>query len=303
MVRAFALTFQPLLGKNIRVVTHLDGLVGAVMGDPEQLQQVMMNLVLNARDAMPDGGKLDIGTANVELDEVDVAAIDPDAVSGSYVLLTVTDNGKGMDEATRQRVFEPFFTTKGVGEGTGLGLATAYGIIRQSNGWIDVSSEVGVGTSFRVYLPCIDDPSPSEAVGSRIDTARAKGKEQATILLVEDQEAVRAFTKAALEQHGYAVIDASDGEQAIAVAKQHLGQIDLLVTDVVLPGMNGKAVSKRLKALERNLKVLFISGYTADVFIERGELDVGAAFLQKPFSPDDLEAKIQGVLKTPFEPS
>jgi len=299
-VRGFARTFQPLLGKNISLVTHLGGSVGTVMGDLEQLQYAMMNLVLNARDAMPDGGQLDIGTANVELDEAGVAAIDPDAVPGSYVLLTVTDNGKGMDEATRQRVFEPFFTSKGVGEGTGLGLATVYGTIRQSDGWIDVSSEVGVGTSFRVYLPRIDGPSHSEPVENGIGKAIANGIDRATILLVEDQEAVRAFTKAALEQYGYHVIDAPDGEQALAAATRHPGQIDLLVTDVVLPGMNGKALSQQLKRLQRDLNVLFISGYTADVFIDRGELEVGASFLQKPFSPRDLEAKIQGVLKAPF---
>ena len=196
-----------------------------------------------------------------------------------------------MDETIQKEIFEPFFTTKGVGKGTGLGLSTVYGIIRQNGGWIDVWSEVGVGTTFKVYLPRMDACAVEK---EEISVSVAGGGE--TILVVEDQEAVRSFAKAALRQHGYQVIHAGDGDQALSVAKLHSGQIHLLVTDVVMPGLNGKELSERLKELRPNLKVLFISGYTADVIAQRGILDPDVAFLHKPFSPDELAAKVREVL-------
>ena len=291
-IRESARMFQRLIGEDIALETHLDDSLGQVMADPHQIHQVIMNLVVNARDAMPDGGRLDIGTMNVDLGAENSAPIHLDAIPGRYVLMSVTDNGHGMDETTRRHIFEPFFTTKEVGKGTGLGLSTVYGIMRQSGGWIDVWSEVGVGTSFKVYLPRIDGCPVPERNGFSVPTER--GSE--TILVVEDQKAVRSFTKAALKQYGYHVIEASDGDEAIAVARQYSGEIHLLLTDVVLPGMNGKELSGKLRALRANLKVLFISGYTADVIAHRGVLSRGVAFLHKPFSPGELATKVRDVL-------
>jgi CheY-like chemotaxis protein len=206
--------------------------------------------------------------------------------------MTVTDTGHGIDEAIRQHIFEPFFTTKEAGKGTGLGLSTVYGIVRQSGGWIEVRSEVGVGSSFQVYLPRVD-ASPAE-VPSQASAAMEKGSE--TILLVEDQAAVRALTKSVLEQHGYNVLEACDGDEAMAVAGPYPGEIHLLVSDVVLPGMNGKELSERLETMRSNLKVLFISGYTANVILHAGAPVGGVEFLRKPFSPDELAAKVREVL-------
>ena len=258
-----------------------------------------MNLAVNARDAMPDGGSLRIETTNADLSAGSCAAGNPDSTPGRYVIMSVTDTGQGMDETVRQRIFDPFFTTKEVGKGTGLGLSTVYGIVRQSGGWVDVSSEVGAGTAFKVYLPRIDAcPRPEE---DRIGPATETGDE--TILVVEDQESVRAFTMDALNQHGYRALEASDGNEAIAVAERYPGRISLLLTDVVLPGMNGKELSERLKGVRRDLKVLFMSGYTADVIASHGVLDDGVAFLHKPFSPEALAAKIREVLADPSSPA
>jgi PAS domain S-box-containing protein len=288
---------QRLIGEDIAFTARLDAFLEQVMADPDQIHQVLMNLVVNARDAMPDGGRLEVETANVDIGEND-GGNGHDAVPGRYALMTVTDTGRGMDETVRQQVFEPFFTTKEFGKGTGLGLSTVYGIIRQSGGWIDVRSEVGVGTSFRVYLPRIDGrPLPE-----RQETGASTETGSETILLVEDQPAVRSFTSAALERYGYRVIEASGGEEAIAVAGRHEGRIHLLLTDVVLPGMNGKELSDRLKAVRPDLKVLFTSGYTADVIAHRGVLDHGLSFLHKPYSLDELAAKVREILGEASEP-
>ena len=289
---------QRLIGEDIALGTHLEGSLGQVMADPDQLHQVIMNLAVNARDAMPDGGTLDIETMNVEFDEVGSVSLHHAVTPGRYVLMTVTDNGHGMDEAIRQQVFEPFFTTKGVGKGTGLGLATVYGIIRQSGGWIGVTSEVGVGTSFKICLPRTDASLLVEPAGM---SAPTEGGE--TILVVEDQEAVRGFTGAALREFGYHVLEASDGSEAIAVVKSHPGPIHLLLTDVVMPGIDGKELSQRLREMYLNLKVLFMSGYTADVIAQRGVLDCGLTFLQKPFSTDELAVKVREVLDGPTVPT
>jgi two-component system cell cycle sensor histidine kinase/response regulator CckA len=297
-VRASAPMLQRLIGEDIALETHLDGSLGPVMADPDQIQQVIMNLVVNARDAMPDGGKIVIETLNVQFNEERSAAIHPDAIPGHYVLMTVTDTGEGMDKTTRQRIFEPFFTTKELGKGTGLGLATVYGIIRQSGGWIDVWSEVGAGASFKIYLPRIDGIPIVEPKESGIHAESGSGM----ILVVEDQEAVRSFIKATLMQYGYDVIEASSGYEAVKAAQKYSGEIGLLLTDVVLPGMNGKELSERLKELRPNLKVLFVSGYTSDVITHRGVLNRGVAFLPKPFSPDELAAKVRNVLAGPSKP-
>jgi two-component system cell cycle sensor histidine kinase/response regulator CckA len=289
---------QRLIGKDIALETHLGNSLGQVMADPDQVHQVLMNLLGNARDAMPEGGKLEITTRNVDLDE-DSAASHPEASAGRHILMTVTDSGRGMDEATCQHVFEPFFTTKESSKGTGLGLATVYGIVKQSDGWIDVRSEVGVGTSFMVYLPRMDGRPLVEENG--IVAATEGGGE--TILLVEDQEAVRSLAKATLRQHGFQVIDASDGQEAIAVAERYCGEIHLLLTDVVMPGMNGKELSERLKVSRPGLKVLFVSGYTASVISHGGVIDHGIAYMPKPFSPDGLAAKVRKVLAAPAKPT
>ncbi|HXN50113.1 MAG TPA: PAS domain S-box protein, partial [Bryobacteraceae bacterium] len=284
---------ERLIGEDIVLETHLDGLQGQVMADPDQLHQVLMNLAVNARDAMPDGGRLTIETGNVHLGR-ESTAVQSGGAPGRYILMAVSDTGQGMDQAVRQQIFEPFFTTKELGRGTGLGLSTVYGIVRQSGGWIDVWSEVGVGSSFNVYLPRIDAcPVPE----GDADAAHAQGGGE-TILVVEDQEAVRSFAKTCLEQYGYHVIDGADGEQALAAAKAHPGHIDLLLVDVVLPGMNGRELAERLKELRPSIKVLFVSGYTADVIAQRGVLERGVAFLHKPFTPGQLTAKVRDVLAT-----
>lgn len=291
-IRESAPMLQRLIGEDVALVTRLDDSLGRVMADPDQMHQVIMNLAVNARDAMPDGGKLEIETGNADLAADGGSAGHPDAVPGRYVLMAVTDTGHGIDDAIRQHIFEPFFTTKEEGKGTGLGLSTVYGIVRQSGGWIEVRSEVGVGSSFQVYLPRVD-AAPAEAP-SPACAAADEGSE--TILLVEDQAAVRALIKSVLEQSGYHVLEAGDGDEAMAVAGRFPGDIHLLVSDVVLPGMNGKELSECLQTTRSNLKVLFISGYTANVVLNAGAPVGGVEFLRKPFTPDELAAKVRQVL-------
>lgn len=281
-----------LIGEDIAFTTRLDPRLGQVMADPEQIHQVIMNLAVNARDAMPDGGKLDVSTTNVQVGDAD-AATHPEAKPGPYVMITVTDTGSGMDEETRLRIFEPFFTTKSRDKGTGLGLSTVYGIVRQSGGWIDVASEPGVGTSFVLGFPRIDEEQvgeTQEAIGSIAPHAVE------TILIVEDQDAVRRLTMGILKGPGYQLLEAADSIAAMGIAQNYSGEIHLLLTDVVLPGMNGKELSERLKALRPNMKVLFTSGYPADVIAHRGVLDPGVAYIPKPFIPGELLEKIRQVL-------
>jgi two-component system, cell cycle sensor histidine kinase and response regulator CckA len=286
---------QRLIGEDIELATTLDPLVGQIMADPGQIDQVIVNLALNARDAMPEGGKLEITTSNVDVDE-NIVAAHPGAVPGRYVLMTVADTGIGMDEKTLQSVFEPFFTTKEPGKGTGLGLSTVYGIVRQSGGWINVQSEVGQGTSFRIYLPR-KDACPLPGLEASTTTKTLRGSE--TVLVVEDQEDVRRLAKTVLTTYGYHVVEAANGAEALVFANEHSGEIDLLLTDVILPGMNGKEVSERLRALNPRLKVLFTSGYPGDAIARRGIPERDVAYLPKPFSPDSLAAKIREVLTDP----
>jgi PAS domain S-box-containing protein len=288
---------QRLIGEDIVLEAHPGRLLGQVIADPDQIVQVIMNLAVNARDAMPDGGKLLIATRNITLSEA-TAARHPEATPGRYVLLTVADTGHGMDEAVRQHVFEPFFTTKELGRGTGLGLSTVYGIVRQGGGWIDVESKVGVGTSFKIYLPRTDGPATGALDGHPASLAGPG----ATILVVEDQEVVRSFIEATLQQYGYHVLSAFNGHAALEIVRQHPGEIHLLLTDVVMPGMNGKELSERLKELRPSLKVLFTSGYASDVIGRRGVLDDGIEFIPKPFSADTLARKVRAVL-APSAPS
>jgi PAS domain S-box-containing protein len=290
--------FQRLIGENIELVISLDPLLGSIMADSDQLQQVTMNLVVNARDAMSDGGRLEITTKNVELDESSIGA-HPDAVPGRYVVMTVTDTGIGMSEETIQCIFDPFFTTKAEGKGTGLGLTMVYGIVRQSGGWIEVSSKLGQGASFSVYLPRIDT-IPVENQAKPATATKRYGNE--TVLVVEDQKEVRRLTRNILESYGYQVIEAASGEQALSIEKDHPGEINVLVTDVILPGMNGKVLSECLRVLRPKLKVILMSGYPEDVISFRGIVEPDVAYLLKPFSPDSLAAKVRDVLEGPPPP-
>jgi CheY-like chemotaxis protein len=267
-----------------------------VKADPGQLEQVILNLAVNARDAMPHGGKLTIETANVELDETDTrqhAGVEP----GGYVMLAVSDTGVGMDAATQARIFEPFFTTKAQGQGTGLGLAIVYGIVKQSGGDIWVYSEPGRRTSFKIYLPRMDEVAPTVESQSLISDLSI-GTE--TVLLVEDEEAVRALACQVLEMSGYTVLEASHGGEALLLSEQWQDAIDLLVTDVIMPGgLNGRELAERLKALRPELKVLYVSGYTDETIVHHGVLEPGLFYLQKPFTPNTLASKVREVLDTP----
>jgi len=251
-----------------------------------------LNLVVNARDAMPDGGRLTIETSNVELDREYVAhhaVVEP----GPYVMLTVSDTGTGMDEATQARIFEPFFTTKGQGRGTGLGLATVYGVVKQSGGYIWVYSEIDHGTTFKVYLPQVSSESEKLPL-EKIASGPAPGTE--TILFVEDEESVRELVGEYLQARGYQIIEASDGLQALDLAAKHQGAIQLLITDVVMPRLSGRELATRLAAKRPGLKVLYISGYTDDSIFRHGVLEGGMAFLQKPFNLKSIAQKVREVL-------
>ncbi|MEO8348638.1 MAG: PAS domain S-box protein [Acidobacteriota bacterium] len=279
-----------LIGEDIQVVMNLDPALGTVRADAGQIEQVIMNLAVNARDAMPRGGQLSLETANVELDETYTRTHVP-AQPGPYVMLAVSDTGAGMDEATRERIFEPFFTTKEKGHGTGLGLSTVYGIVKQSGGYIWVYTEPGRGTSFKVYLPRVSAPAEplSAAEAAPVSVGGAE-----TILLVEDEESVRALSRKILESKGYRVLEAADGAQAVELA---LGRpIDLLLTDMVLPGMGGREIAARIHDTHPRAKVLYTSGYTDDVIVRRGLMERGAAFLEKPFTPTVLARKVREVL-------
>lgn len=283
-----------LIGEDIEVIAHLDAALGSVNADPSQIYQVLMNLVVNARDAMPSGGTLTIATSNVDLDHI-FANQYRDLTPGAYVHLSVTDTGCGMDEETRQHIFEPFFTTKAAGSGTGLGLATVYGVMRQSGGSILVHSEPGQGASFRLYLPRTDATANAGPTG-RPAGLLLSGTE--TILVVEDHEEVRNMVANSLKRYGYTVLEARNGEEALKLAAAHSGAFDLLITDMVMPGMNGRDLADRLTVLHAGLKVLYVSGYATNLIAEKGVLDAGMAFLHKPFSMTTLAARVRELLGT-----
>ena len=282
----------PVLGEDITVRMDLDPRLGHVRADAAQFEQVIMNLVFNARDAMPRGGRLTIQTSNVELG-ADSSAPRPGLSPGPYVILAVRDTGHGMDEQTRSHLFEPFFTTKGTGKGTGLGLATVYGTVDQSGGFVSVSSQIGEGTVFEIYLPRVDEPV--EAVEApRPVAAPVDGQE--TILVVEDDDAVRRMTRQFLLIKGYEVVEVRSAPEAIRCMESRGDTIDLVLTDVLMPGMKGGELVERLLKLRANLKVLYMSAYTEGDAINFGVLSPGMAFIEKPFSPDELAAKIRDVL-------
>jgi CheY-like chemotaxis protein len=268
------------------------GKLGRVKADPGQIEQVLLNLVVNARDAMPNGGRLTIETSNVELDR-GYSATHTSFEPGLYVMLTVTDTGCGMDAQTQARMFEPFFTTKGPGKGTGLGLATVYGVVKQSGGYIYVYSESGRGTTFKIYLPQVSADLDVLLPDSE-KRRSARGTE--TILFVEDEQSVRELVRDYLVGAGYCILEASDGVQALKVAAAHPGPVHMLITDVVMPHLSGPQLATKLSAERTDLKVLFISGYTDDTVFRHGVLEGGVAFLQKPFNLKALSQKIREVL-------
>jgi len=286
-----------VLREDIQLRCTLGADLGTIRVDPGQLEQVIMNLAVNARDAMPNGGMVTSETANVELDDAYLEAhpiAKPGLGVSQYVMLAVTDTGIGMDAATQARIFEPFFTTKDIGKGTGLGLATVQGIVQQSGGFIWVYSEPGHGTAFKIYLPRVDEPASHT---DDVPAQDARGTE--TVLVAEDVAAVRAVTREMLRRYGYTVLEAADGAAALRLAAEHPAPIHLLLTDVVMPDVNGRDLADQLARARPNVKVLFMSGYTDDAVVRHGVLQQGIAYLQKPFTPRSLAGKVRAVLDGP----
>jgi CheY-like chemotaxis protein len=283
-----------LVGEDVELVLERGESLGAIRIDRGQIEQVLMNLVVNARDAMPTGGRIVIATADVELDQ-DFVATHVDVRAGRHVMLSVADNGCGMTSEVRARIFEPFFTTKEV-RGTGLGLSTVHGIVQQSGGTIWVYSEVGLGTVFKIYFPVADGQASPHVDAAALDREDLRGHE--TILLVEDDPQVRALAKSILARYGYRVLEAQSAGDALLVAEQHGEEIDLLLTDVVMPRMSGRELTERIAPIRPGLRTVYMSGYTDDAVIRHGVLEANVAFLQKPFTAQSLVRKIRETLAT-----
>jgi PAS domain S-box-containing protein len=284
-----------LIGENFILTTHQQPSLGRVKADHGQIEQVILNLVVNARDAMPEGGKIAIETSDIDLDQV-YARGHLTVVPGPYVMLAVSDTGVGMDAATQERIFEPFFTTKELGKGTGLGLSTVYGIVKQSAGNIWVYSELGKGSTFKIYFPRIEDPAePLEK--PQVTSRTLQGKE--TILIVEDEDLVRSLVRVALQSNGYRVLESSDARQACQILEESREPIHLLLTDVVMPHMSGKELAERVATQHSDSRVLYMSGYTDNAVVLHSVLEATAHFLQKPFTPKALLKKVREVLDTP----
>jgi two-component system, cell cycle sensor histidine kinase and response regulator CckA len=294
VVSRIELILRRLIGEDIELTVKAGASLGHVLVDPSQAEQILMNLAVNSRDAMPTGGRLTIETDNVVLDERD-AGRQVSAVRGPHVVLSVSDTGVGMDALTESRIFEPFFTTKGPGRGTGLGLSTVFGIVQQSGGTIEVSSDLGKGTTFKIYFPRTNQSSRGTAKSLSSDAASSRGSE--TILLVEDDALVRALTRTLLREAGYHVLEAENAETALALAERHAAAIHLLLTDVVLPRVGGRQLADQLCARRPETKVLFISGYTNDAIIRHGVVDSAVELLQKPFTRVSLLRRVRGILE------
>jgi PAS domain S-box-containing protein len=288
---------ERLMGENVEVCVQLHAEATTIRADPHQMAQVIMNLAVNSRDAMPRGGRFSIETGLVEWGESQIQS-HPGAHAGPYVLLAVSDTGAGMNEETRRHIFEPFFTTKEVGKGTGLGLSTIHGIVEQSGGYVEVASELGRGTTFQIYMP--------RAVDAQVDSEKPEagpaigGKE--TVLVVEDQAVVRRYAAAALRTFGYQVLEAENADEALLVCERESERIDLILTDVVMPGLSGRELADRLKQRRPGIKVMFMSGYTDDAIVHHGAVEKDAEFIQKPFSPDQLAIKVRAMLVAAAEP-
>jgi len=284
-----------LVGEDIKIRVKLDGNLERVRADMGHMEQVVLNLVVNARDAMPGGGFLTLETGNLYLED-DSPPDNPDALRGPYVMVAVTDTGVGMDEATQSHLFEPFFTTKEVGRGTGLGLSTVYGIVKQNNGGIRVTSRPGQGSCFRIYLPVAStDAAPDVAPGPAPQIEKASG----TVLLVEDDEQVRSVAARILRQNGYAVLATGNPGEALAICRDQSKQIDLLLTDIVMPVINGRELAQKLAVIRPGLKVLYMSGYPREIVVHKNMLDPGIELLPKPFAPELLLARVHGILHQP----
>lgn len=292
VVRGLEPMLRRLIGADVELSIDAGEKLGSVRADPGQIEQVIMNLIVNARDAMPDGGEISLETTSIDLDETYVASnvvVPP----GRYVVLSVSDTGCGMDAETQRRAFEPFFTTKGKERGTGLGLSTSYGIIQQSGGYISLSSELGIGTVFRIYLPrCDARPEGSPFVSMRCGDCG--GTE--TILLIEDDDAVRAAVIRMLSPLGYRVLAARDGHEAFALLKSEDFLVDLILSDIIVPGVNGPEIARTIRRQGTIAKELFMSGYTDHAAFHNGALPDGMNFIQKPFTPSALAAKVREAL-------
>jgi CheY-like chemotaxis protein len=288
---------RPLIGENIELVTRLSTQTGHTRADAGQLEQVIMNLVVNAKDAMPEGGKLTVQSSDVTVRQNFSAHrfIQP----GRYAVISVADTGHGMDTETQSRIFEPFFTTKEKGKGTGLGLSTVYGIVKQSSGYVFAESELGAGTTFYVYLPRVEE-SAEELSPAQSQQNDAGGCE--TVLLVEDEESVRELVRLTLASRGYQVLEAENGESGLRMAESFKEHIDILITDVVMPGIGGRELARKLLLLRPAISVLYLSGYTEDAVVTRGALGPRTAFLQKPFTLQNLAKKVREVLHSKSAP-
>ncbi|HXB71186.1 MAG TPA: PAS domain S-box protein [Candidatus Acidoferrales bacterium] len=282
-----------LIGDEIELVLNLDPEIGNIKADPHHIEQAIVNLALNSRDAMPSGGRIHIETRNTNLDDNYVRThlgVEP----GAFIMIAVSDTGHGMDAATRRRIFEPFFTTKERGKGTGLGLATVYGMVKQAGGDVWVYSEPAIGSTFKLYFPRVGEAVSEAPI---VEAAAPRGHE--TVLVVEDEKAVRDLTVKLLTQLGYQVLKAAGGKEALEISRAHVGEIALLVTDLVMPGMNGRQVADALRAEKPGISVLYVSGYTENTVLDRGVLDPGVDFLPKPFSRDVLGLRVREILSRP----
>jgi two-component system, cell cycle sensor histidine kinase and response regulator CckA len=279
-----------LIGEDVDLIVRLNPTLATVRADPGQIEQIIINLVVNARDAMPEGGRITIETGVADLGD-EYAHAHLGVQPGRYVCISVTDTGCGMAQSTQSHIFEPFFTTKEVGKGTGLGLSTIYGIVKQNNGSIWVYSEPGKGSAFKIYLPAVDEQPQAEPSGGRV--ALERGDE--TILLVEDEPGLRDMAQELLKGQGYTVLPAADSHEAMRICTGHAGPVHLLLTDVVLPTASGHELARRLLRLRSQIRVLFMSGYPAET-VQRGLVEPGAVFLEKPFTPDALARKVRQAL-------
>jgi CheY-like chemotaxis protein len=292
LLRDLEKMLRRVIGEDIEMVIQLAEDLGRVRADVGQIEQVIMNLAVNGRDAMPNGGKLTIETANVELDEF-YARSHIDVKPGHYVMFSVSDTGVGMTPEVRERIFEPFFTTKEKGKGTGLGLSTSYGIVKQSEGNIWVYSEPGKGTTFKIYLPRVNEPL-EDIREEVLKEDLPRGNE--TILIVEDEEEVRKLSGKILERQGYRILETSNGDDALLACERHKSPIHLMLADVIMPGMSGSELAKLLKPLYPEIKILYMSGYTDDAIVRHGVLQKGVNYIQKPFTMERLARKVREVL-------